>query len=113
MTDVPRDLILDNPFSLTEFKTTELGVAATRAIEQHADDIVRAAEAGEPPVALLIPDLDGLISEGLYWRMIERMIMERLGPRYEKSGRKPVNIGCHSRGRCYKLCSAADGAAAP
>lgn len=103
MTDFPRDLIMDGSPSLTGFRATDIGIAAARTIEERAHDIIRAADAGEPPVAVLIPDLDELICEGLYWRMVERMIAERLGPGYEKAGSKPVPIGCHRRGRCFRL----------
>ena len=102
MTDIPRDLIMGGTPSLTGFRATDIGIAASRAIERHADDIIHAANAGEPPVVVLIPDLDHLICEGLYWRMVERMIAERLGSDYEKSKSMAVPIGCHRRGRTYK-----------
>lgn len=106
MTDFPRDLIMGGSPSLTGFRTTDIGIAAARAIDDRADDIIRAADAGEPPVMVLIPDLDDVICEGLYWRMVERMIAERLGPGFEKAGSKLVPIGCHRRARCYKRVAA-------
>jgi hypothetical protein len=106
MTDFPRDLIMGSSPSLTGFTTTDIGIAAECAIEKRADDIIRAADAGEPPVTVLIPDLDHLICEGLYWRMVERMVAERLGPGFEKAGSKLVPIGCHRRARCYKRVAA-------
>jgi hypothetical protein len=105
MTDVPRDLIMGSAPSMTGFHTTDVGVAASRAIEKHAAAIIRAADAGEPPVAVLIEDLDHLICEGMYWRMVERMITTRLGPDYEKASSKPVPIACHRRGRSYRRVS--------
>ena len=103
MTDPARDLILTNQFSLTEFKTTNIGAAALRAMEKHAADMLRAANAGDPPVELLIPYLDDLICEGLYWRMVDRMIDEWLGPQYAKAGKKPVSRSMYGRARCYTL----------
>ncbi|KQM19911.1 hypothetical protein [Novosphingobium sp. Leaf2] len=102
MTDFPRDLIMGGTPSLTGFKATDIGIVAVCAIERHADDIIHAVDAGEPPLAALIPDLDHLICEGLYWRMVERMIAERLGSDYEKAGSRSVPIACHRRARCYK-----------
>lgn len=107
MTDFPRDLIMGGAPLLTGFRATDIGIAAARAIEQHADDLLRAADAGEPPVMLLISNLDHLICEGLYWRMVERMIAERLGSGYEKAGSKLVPIGCHRRARCYRRIATA------
>ena len=106
MTDFPRDLIMGGSPSLTGFRGTDIGIAAARAIDERADDIIRAADAGEPPVTVLIPDLDHLICEGLYWRMVERMVAERLGPGFEKAGSNSVPIGCHRRARCYKRVAA-------
>lgn len=105
MTDFPRDLIMGGLPSSTGFRTTDIGTAAARAIDERADDIIRAADAGEPPVTVLIPDLDHLICEGLYWRMVERMVAERLGPGFEKAGSKLVPIACHRRGRSYRRVS--------
>ena len=95
------DLILNNPFSLEEFKISPVGVAASQAIAEHADQIIRAANAGAPPIGALASNLNHLIDEGLHWRMVERMISEWLGPQYETSGRKPVPMRIHRRGRCY------------
>jgi hypothetical protein len=103
MTDFPHDLIMGGSPSLTGFYATDIGVAASRAIERHADDLLRAADAGEPPVMVLKPAVDKMICEGLYWRMVERMIAERLGSSgYEKAGSKLVPIGFHRRARCYR-----------
>jgi hypothetical protein len=102
MTEPAGDLILTNPFSLTEFKTTNIGIAALSAIEKHADDMIRAADAGDPPVELLIPYLNNLICEGLYWRMVDRIIDEWLGPQYRQAGKKPVSRSVYGRARCYR-----------
>jgi hypothetical protein len=105
MTDFPRDLIMGGVPSMTGFLATDVGIAASRAIEKHATAIIRAADAGEPPVMVLIEDLDSLICEGLYWRMVERMVEQQLGAGYEKAKSKPVPIGCHRRGRSYQRVS--------
>ena len=48
--------------------------AVVEAVSKRAEEIARAADAGEPPVTVLIPDLNELISEGFYWRSVERKI---------------------------------------
>ena len=50
MTDFARDLILSDPFSMSEFKTTPVGIAATRAIEKHTAEMMSAINAGDPPI---------------------------------------------------------------
>ncbi|MGJ8478713.1 hypothetical protein [Sphingobium yanoikuyae] len=76
--------------------------AVFRAVEERRDQIVAAADAGKPPVAMLIPDLDDLISEGFYWRRAEAAILELLRPNFEIAGKKPVNLTGLPRGRCYR-----------
>jgi hypothetical protein len=76
--------------------------AISQAIERRATEIIRAAEAGEPPVAVLIPDLDDLISEGFYWRRAEAMILKRLSSEFEVVGKKPLRLTGLPRGRCYR-----------
>lgn len=80
----------------------ELHAAITAALERHADDILRAADAGEPPISVLIPDLDDLISEGIYWRNLERAIEALLTPSFEKAERKPIGLTGLPRALCYR-----------
>lgn len=101
MCEIARDGILTNPFSLDEFKLTNIGIAASVAFEKHAKEIMRAVDCGDPPLAVVAGELDALICEGLYWRMVERMLAEWLGPSFEKAGRKPLPITIHRRGCCY------------
>jgi hypothetical protein len=96
------DLILNEPFSLAEFKTTQIGIVASQAIERCADDMLSAANAGEPPIAVIAPLLTDLICENLYWRMVDRMIAQWLGPQYEKAGNKSSTLSNRPRARCYK-----------
>ena len=102
MTDFARDLILSDPFSLLEFKTTKVGTAATQAIERRASEIIRAVDAGDPPLWVLAPDLANLFCEGLYWRMVDRMIAEWLGPKYEATRSRSSATSERPRARCYK-----------
>ena len=102
MTDFARDLILSDPFSLAEFKATDVGIAASRAIEKHTAEMMSAINAGDPPIWVLAPDLDHLICENLYWRMVDRMIAQWLGPQYEKAGNKSSTLSNRPRARCYK-----------
>lgn len=88
--------------SLSPFMFPDVAVAVARAIEHRKDQIIAAAEAGEPPVAVLIPDLDDLISEGFYWRRAEAMVRELLSSDFEAIGKKPVNLTGLPRGRCYR-----------
>ena len=81
---------------------SEVAEAVSQAIATRAEDIIRAADAGEPPVAVLIPDLSELISEGFYWRQAERDIGKMLTPDFEKAGRKRVGLTGLTFGRCYK-----------
>jgi len=80
---------------------SSLGQALGQAIRAQSDDIFRAADAGEPPITILISSFDLIIYEAGYWRMAERMIEEWLGSDYERAGRKPVPIRVQSRGRCF------------
>ncbi len=80
----------------------ELHAAITAALERHAEEILRAADAGEPPISVLIPDLDDLISEGIYWRNLERTIEALLTPSFEKAERKPIGLTGLPRARCYR-----------
>lgn len=89
-------------FSPEWFETDELGIAMRRALEQHDDDIARAADAGEPPVAVLVPALDDLIFEGIYWRWLEKTVEKRLTPGFEVMGKKPLSLTGLPRGRCYR-----------
>jgi hypothetical protein len=85
-----------------QFVFPDVAAAVFRAIEERQDQIVAAADAGEPPVAVLIPDLVDLISEGFYWRRAEAAILELLRPDFEVAGKKPVNLIGLPRGRCYR-----------
>jgi len=80
----------------------DLAEAVSHAVDKRAEDIIRAAEAGEPPVVVLIPDLNHLISEGFYWRSAERKIGALLAPNFEKADKKWVGLTGLARGRCYK-----------
>jgi len=87
--------------SLADFHMKVVAEIAPRALERRTAEIIRAADAGQPPIVVLIPDLDHLICEGYYWRQVERMIRTLLEPDFMKAGSKPTSIGCHPRGRCY------------
>lgn len=76
--------------------------AVSRAVEKRAEEIIGAADAGEPPVAVLIPDLHDLISEGFYWRSAERKIAALLAADFEQTDQKWVGLTGLSRGRCYR-----------
>lgn len=76
--------------------------AITRIIAERTDEIICAAEAGEPPVAVLIPDLSDMISEGFYWRRAEVAIKELLSENFEVVGKKLVGLTGLPRGRCYR-----------
>ena len=84
------------PFSPTMWSGGEELHAATSA------DIVRAADAGDPPISVLIPDLGDLISEGIYWRNLERAIEAWLTPSFEKAEKKPIGLTGLPRARCYR-----------
>lgn len=86
----------------SEFPYPDLAEAVTRSIAKRADEIIRAADCGEPPVAVLIPDLRDLIHEGHYWRMAERQIGTMLAPHFEKVGRKPVGLVGVPSGAYYR-----------
>lgn len=92
---------MDRPFSLEEFKITEVGQAATRAIEDHADEIVRVADLGLAPVNVVIPDLEPLINERLDWVRVEWMIRDFLTPSFEETGRMRVPTDLPHKGFCY------------
>jgi hypothetical protein len=89
-------------FSPEWFETDELGIAMRRALDQHDGDIVRAADAGEPPVVVLAPALDDLISESIYWRWLEKTVEKRLTPGFEVMGKKPLKLTSLPRGRYYR-----------
>lgn len=84
------------------FLYPELAQAVFQSITNRVDEIVAAADAGEPPVAVLIRDLGDLIHEGYYWRMVEREIAGILAPHFERVGRKPVAINLLRSGVCYR-----------
>ena len=91
------------PFSPTMWSGgEELHAAISAALARHADDIVRAADAGDPPISVLIPDLGDLISEGIYWRNLERAIEAWLTPSFEKAEKKPIGLTGLPRARCYR-----------
>lgn len=92
---------MDRPFSLDEFKTTDVGQAAARAIERHADEIVRLADRGMTPLNALIADLEPLIDERLQWVKIEWMIRDWLRPNFTESGRRWVPTGIRMKGFHY------------
>jgi hypothetical protein len=83
----------------------ELLEAVDRAIQNRMAAIKQAAEAGEPPIATLIPDLDGLVIEAFYWRAAERIIAMALAPDFQKAGRKAVPITLHPRAFYYERIS--------
>lgn len=96
---------MDRPFSLEEFKTTEVGQAAAFAIEKHADEIVRVADLGLTPLNVVIPDLKALIDERLQWVKVDWMIRDWLAPNFEESGRRWVPTGMPHKGFCYTRIS--------
>ena len=83
------------------YAESPLGLAIAQAIRTHSDEIFRAADAGEPPIIVLIPAFDPIIDEAIYWRMADLMIGEWLGSGYERAGRKPVPMKGQSSGRCF------------
>lgn len=88
--------------SLEDFHTRVLNDIVPGALDQRAAEITQAADAGQPPIKVLIPDLDHLICEGYYWRRVEHLIQKFLEPSFKTAGRKPTSIGVHPSGRCYK-----------
>lgn len=90
------------------YRTSELGLMISRAIADHADEIRHAAEAGEPPLAVIGARLYEHIHENIYWRLAERMIGELLGPEFKAAGRKEVPISSYRRGRVYVRNSQTD-----
>lgn len=88
--------------SFGQFMFPDVADAVFRAVEKRRDQIVAAADAGKPPVAVLISDLNDLISEGFYWRRAEAAILELLRLNFEIAGKKPVNLTGLPRGRCYR-----------
>ena len=89
------------------YRTSELGLMISRAIETHADEIRRAADAGDAPISVIGSLLYEHIDENIYWRLAEKMIAELLGPDFEAAGRKDVPIRTYRRGRYFKRRSAA------
>lgn len=96
---------VERPFSAEDFKASEVGQAAARAIEEHKDEIVRNADLGLTPLAVVIPDLEGLINERLQWRMVDWMIRDWLAPNFEESGRMWVPTDEPHKGFCYTRIS--------
>lgn len=84
----------------------DVAEAVSRAVDARADEIIRAADAGEPPVMVLIPDVGHLISEGIYWRNAERKIKALLTPAFETADKKWVGLTGLPRARCYKRITA-------
>ena len=92
---------MDRPFSLEDFKTTEVGQATALAIGQHAEEIVRVADLGLTPLSVVIPDLEALINERLQWVKVEWMIRDWLAPDFEETGRMWVSTAITHKGFCY------------
>lgn len=92
---------MDRPFSLDEFKATDVGQAAARAIERHADEIVRVADLGQTPLSVLISELEPLINERLQWVKVEWMIRDWLTPNFTESGRRWVSSDLPHKGFHY------------
>ncbi|MEC3950821.1 hypothetical protein [Sphingobium sp. HWE2-09] len=88
------------------FVFPDVAEAVSRAIDKRADEIIRAADAGEPPVTVLISDLGELIGEGIYWRNAERKIKALLTPAFETAGKKRVGLTGLAFGRCYRRTDA-------
>jgi hypothetical protein len=84
------------------FVVSDVEKAVVEAVKKRAEEIMRAANAGEPPVAVLIPDLNDMISEGFYWRSAERKIAALLAADFKQTDRKWVGLTGLARGRCYK-----------
>lgn len=94
-------LALDNPFSVAAFKTTLEGRAAWRVVEAHADEIICAAEAGDPPLSVVAPFLEGVIVERLHWKLCDKMIHDFLGSDFVQIGRILVSRGMPYYRACY------------
>lgn len=88
--------------SQPEFMFPEVMEAVSRTIAAKTDEIIRAADAGEPPVMVLIPELGDMISEGFYWRRADAAIKSLLSAEFEVAGKKPVGLVGLPRGRCYR-----------
>ncbi|WP_170003241.1 hypothetical protein [Pseudopontixanthobacter vadosimaris] len=99
--------VTNNPFSLEEFRTTSLGQKASSLIYEQSKEIVHVADAGEPPLSVIVPQLQKLtasepwVIERMQWDFIDRMIREWLGSAYEEIGRGRVSDK-GPRGRYYK-----------
>ncbi|MCL6684104.1 hypothetical protein [Sphingomonas alba] len=91
----------NDPFSVAEFQRTKLGKAVLATIEEHADRIRSAADAGEPPISFF-EGFVSIVDERLHWSLIEWMIRDWLGPEYKRAGRKPVPLRTYRQGQCYE-----------